>query len=105
MPWRANKELLRRRLARAGLRLVAARREQESFGPVMDRAFQVHGPTMLAAMLDHSLLIDAGLVTRAGVEQLHHDLMMGRPIPAPTYDLIALEIGLQSMCQTTGPAS
>jgi asparagine synthase (glutamine-hydrolysing) len=99
MSWRAGKALLRRRLVLAGLDLVAARQRQESFEPVMGRALQVHGPTILARMLDHSLLIDAGLVLRAGVEQLHLDLATGRPVPPSAYDLLALEIGLQSMCE------
>jgi hypothetical protein len=48
-------------------------------------------------MLDDSLLIDAGLVSRAGVEALQLQLATGRSIPSMAYDLMALEIGLQSM--------
>lgn len=101
--WRAGKALLRRRLTWAGFSsAVTAPQHPESFEPVMDRALQVHGPTLLTAMLQHSLLIDAGLVSRAGVEKVLLGLATGRRCPSMVYDMLALEIGLQSMCLPEG---
>jgi asparagine synthase (glutamine-hydrolysing) len=97
--WRTDKALLRRRLAWAGFpESVTAPQWPESFGPVMDRALEVHGPALLTRMLERSLLIDAGLVSRAGLEKLLLGLAIGRGCPSMVYDMLALEMGLQSMC-------
>jgi hypothetical protein len=59
----------------------------------MDRALPVHGPAILATMLDRSLLVDAG----PDLRESHLRLATGQLVSPSAHDVLALEIGLQSM--------
>lgn len=100
--WRTGKELLRQRLARTGLpTTVTHPRRPESFGATMSRALRRHAPALLADMLERSVLIDRGFVRRTAVEHLHRRARDGGIIPPLVYDMLALDIGIRSMCTAT----
>jgi hypothetical protein len=100
--WRTGKELLRQRLARAGLpRTVTHPQQAESFAATMHAALRRHAPALLGAMLDHSVLIEHGFVRRSTVQTLHRHAHDGRALPVLLYDMLALDIGLRSL--TTAP--
>jgi hypothetical protein len=100
--WRTRKELLRQRLARAGLpTIVTHPRRPESFAATMGLALRRHARALLADMLEHSVLIDRGFVRRAAVEHLHRRARDGGTTPPLVYDMLALDIGIRSMCTAT----
>jgi asparagine synthetase B (glutamine-hydrolysing) len=97
--WRTAKELLRQRLARTGLpTTVTHPRRPESFAATMNRALRRHAPALLADMLERSVLIDCGFVRRTAVEHLHRRARDGGTMPPLVYDMLALDIGIRSMC-------
>lgn len=100
--WRTGKELLRRRLARSGLPATVTRAQcPESFAATMSLALHRHAPVLLADMLGHSVLIDHGFVRRTSVEHLLRRALDSGTMPPLVYDMLALEIGIRSMCATT----
>jgi asparagine synthase (glutamine-hydrolysing) len=97
--WRTGKELLRQRLARTGLPTTVTHPQRpESFAATMNRALRRHAPALLADMLERSLLIDRGFVRRTAVEHLHRRARDGGMMPPLVYDMLALDIGIRSMC-------
>ncbi|MGH3615163.1 MAG: asparagine synthase-related protein [Pseudonocardia sp.] len=97
--WRMGKELLRQRLARTGLPLAVTHpRRPESFAATMNLALRSHASALLAALLDHSVLISQGYVRRYAVERLYRRASGGHTVPPLVYDMLALDIGIHSMC-------
>jgi asparagine synthase (glutamine-hydrolysing) len=97
--WHAGKELLRQRLARTGLpTIVTHPGRPESFAATMTLALRRHAPALLADMLERSVLIDRGFVRRSAVEHLHRRARCGGTMPPLVYDMLALDIGIRSMC-------
>jgi asparagine synthase (glutamine-hydrolysing) len=97
--WRTGKELLRQRLARTALpAAVTHPRRPESFDATMRLALRRNGAELLADMLDHSVLIADGFVRRSAVEDLYRRARIGRLLPPLVYDMLALDIGIRSMC-------
>jgi hypothetical protein len=96
--WRTRKELLRQRLARAGLpTTVTHPRNPESFAATMNLALRRHAHALLTDLLERSVLIDRGFVRRTAVEHLHRRARDGGSMPALVYDMLALDIGIRSM--------
>jgi hypothetical protein len=97
--WRIGKELLRQRLARAGLpTAITHPTRPESFATTMDRALRRHAPDLLADMLERSVLVAHGFVHREAVDELYRQAREGRALPPLLYDMLALDIGIRSMC-------
>jgi hypothetical protein len=97
--WRTGKELLRQRLARIALPpAVTHPRRPESFNATMHLALRRYGAELLRGMLDHSVLIAHGFVRRDAVEDLYRKAHIGRLVPTLVYDMLAVDIGIRSMC-------
>jgi hypothetical protein len=64
----------------------------------MTLALRRHAPALLADMLERSVLIDRGFVRRSAVEHLHRRARCGGTMPPLVYDMLALDIGIRSMC-------
>jgi asparagine synthetase B (glutamine-hydrolysing) len=97
--WRVRKELLRQRLARVGLpTTVTHPRRPESFAATMSLALRRHAPALLTDMLERSVLIAHGFIRRATVERLCRRAGDGGTMPPLVYDMLALAIGIRSMC-------
>jgi asparagine synthase (glutamine-hydrolysing) len=102
--WRTGKELLRQRLARTGLPPgVTHPRRPESFAATMRLALRRHAPALLADMLERSALIAHGFVRRNAVEHLYLRARAGHAPPTLVYDMLALHIGVHSMCTAAYP--
>lgn len=99
--WRTSKTLLRQRLTRTGLPPAVAHPQQpESFTAIMRLALQRHAPALLADMLERSALIAHGFVRRNAVERLYLRARAGKATPTMVYDMLALHLGIHSMCTT-----
>lgn len=96
--WRAGKRLLRLRLALAGLpQSVTHPRRGESFAATMRLTLRRHAAGLLSDMLEHSPLLDQGLVSRNAVDRLRRHARWGRPLPPTVFDMLTLDIGIRSM--------
>lgn len=100
--WRTGKELLRQRLTRFGLpRSVTHPVRPESFAATMRTALRRYAPALLADMLERSVLIEHGLVRQNAIENLHRMARDGQALSPLVYDMLALDIGIRSMCDST----
>lgn len=101
--WRRDKTLLRCHLRRAGFgESVTHPMTMESFGDTMTSALQQHGPKMLSAMLDKSILVDQGFVDRGELARQYRNLAAGADVSPLLYDTLAVERGVQSMVAAGG---
>lgn len=96
--WRRGKTLLRDRLRRAGLaEEIVDPPQPESFAALMQAGLRRYGLPLLAAMVNDSLLVDAGYVDRAALAASCERSTSAAVIPSLLYDTIALEVGLRSL--------
>lgn len=68
----------------------------------MTSALQRHGPRMLEAMLDSSILVDQGFVDRGDLARQYRNLTAGASVSPLLYDTLAVERGIQSMITADG---
>lgn len=103
--WRTGKELLRQRLARTGLpHTVTHPRRPESFSATMRLALRRHASALLADMLERPTLIAYGFIRRNAVERLYLRARAGHAPPTLVYDMLALHLGVHSMCTAANPS-
>ncbi|MEU6987376.1 hypothetical protein ABZ946_28805 [Streptomyces sp. NPDC046324] len=99
--WRQDKRLMRERLKRRGLPTNVVRAPmREVFSDVMAQALHEHGPALLRRMAADSPLIDAGLITRAGILAAADDCARSARAAAlytPVYAPIALDLHIRSL--------
>jgi asparagine synthase (glutamine-hydrolysing) len=101
--WRQHKTLLRRYLQQSRFsKNVTHPTTMESFDITMNSALRRHGPEMLSAMLDSSILVEQGFVDRRELARQYANLVAGEDGSPLLYDTLAVERGIQSMVAVGG---
>jgi asparagine synthase (glutamine-hydrolysing) len=93
-----GKALFRERIRRAGLpEWVAAPTEPENFLAVLEKGLRSYGLPVLDDMLKESILVDLGYVDGKALAKAGRNADSAPVVPDLLCDVLALEVGLQSL--------